>query len=173
MQRAPKPAAMADDRYERSHPGIVVGLDEAGRGPWAGPVTAAAVILDPNRPIDGLDDSKRLTAAKREALAQEIYAQARVGFGLADIDEIDQLNILAASQLAMRRALADLGAPIPDRALVDGNRDPALGIPTQLIIGGDGISVSIAAASIIAKTRRDALMKDLARQFPGYGFDQL
>jgi ribonuclease HII len=163
---------MPDDRIECAHGGLVVGLDEAGRGPWAGPVTAAAVILDPNQPIDGLDDSKRLTAAKREALAQQIYACARVGFGLADNDEIDQLNILAASQLAMRRALADLGAPAPDLALVDGNRDPNLGIPTRLIIGGDGISVSIAAASIIAKTKRDALMIDLARQFPGYGFDQ-
>ena len=163
---------MPDDRYDRSHPGLVAGLDEAGRGPWAGPVTAAAVILDPNQPIDGLDDSKRLTAVKREALAAQIYARARVGFGLADTDEIDQFNILAASQLAMRRALADLGAPVPDLALVDGNRDPGLGIPTHLIIGGDGISVSIAAASIIAKTKRDGLMADLARQFPGYGFDQ-
>jgi ribonuclease HII len=163
---------MPDDRFERTHMGLVVGLDEAGRGPWAGPVTAAAVILDPSRPIEGLNDSKRLTAARRAALAQQIYARARVGFGLADIDEIDQLNILAASQLAMRRALADLGAPKPDFALVDGNRDPSLGIPTQLIIGGDGLSVSIAAASIIAKTKRDILMIGLARQFPGYGFDK-
>ena len=163
---------MPDDRFERSHYGLAVGLDEAGRGPWAGPVTAAAVILDSSQPIDGLDDSKRLTAAKRDALARQIYARARVGFGLADVNEIDQLNILAASQLAMRRALADLGAPFPDLALVDGNRDPGLGIATQLIIGGDGISVSIAAASIIAKTKRDEMMIDLAREFPGYGFDR-
>jgi ribonuclease HII len=161
-----------DNSLEAQHQGLVVGLDEAGRGPWAGPVVAAAVILDPKRPIDGLNDSKMLKAHQRQRLAAEIRMSNRVGLGLAQAEEIDTLNILEASLLAMRRALDDLGQPPPSLALVDGNRDPRLGIPTRLIVGGDGLSISIAAASIIAKVARDTIMVDLARDYPGYGFER-
>jgi ribonuclease HII len=161
-----------DNSLEAQHQGLVVGLDEAGRGPWAGPVVAAAVILDPMRPLDGLNDSKMLKPHQRERLAGQIRATHRVGLGLASVDEIDALNILEASLLAMRRALEDLGAPSPSLALVDGNRDPRLGLATRLIVGGDGLSISIAAASIIAKVARDKIMADLARDYPGYGFER-
>lgn len=151
-----------------STPGVA-GVDEAGRGPLAGPVTAAAVMLDPERPIAGLADSKRLTAARREALETEIQASALAwAVASASPEEIDALNILQASLLAMRRAVVGLGR-VPDLALVDGNRCPMLECPVQAIVGGDGKVASIAAASILAKVARDREMVRLDALFPGYG----
>ena len=149
----------------------IAGVDEAGRGPLAGPVVAAAVILDPRAIPEGIDDSKRLTAARRAALHAELLACAAVGIGQASVEEIDRLNILRASFLAMRRALAEL-TPVPALALVDGNRvPPDLGCPARAIVGGDGLALSIAAASIVAKVARDRIMADLARDWPGYGWE--
>ena len=146
----------------------VVGVDEVGRGPLAGPVTAAAVQLDPDRIPPGLHDSKQLTAARREALFDQIMASARVSVAHASVQEIDSLNILRASHLAMERAIAALD---PDHALIDGNLIPrGLGIPATAIVKGDAKSLSIAAASIIAKVTRDRIMVDLAQHFPGYGW---
>jgi ribonuclease HII len=147
------------------------GVDEAGRGPWAGPVVAAAVILDTNHIPSGLNDSKKLTEVKREALFDPIFSMADVGVGIASVEEIDQLNILQANHLAMQRAVAALKAR-PTLALVDGNRAPPLSIRVQTIIKGDSKSLSIAAASIIAKVTRDRIMVTLDAVHPGYGFAQ-
>jgi ribonuclease HII len=149
----------------------VAGVDEVGRGPLAGPVMAAAVILDADAIPQGLRDSKRLSAVRRAALAAEIRATARVGLGEASVAEIDALNILQATFLAMRRAVAALpGAP--DHLLIDGNRlPPDLPCPATPIVKGDARSVSIAAASIVAKVARDRVMMDLAQHFPGYGWE--
>lgn len=150
----------------------IAGVDEVGRGPYAGPVTAAAVVLDLSRIPEGLNDSKKLTARRREALAEAIYDSAEVSIAEASVEEIDRLNILAASHLAMRRAIAGLGT-LPDLALIDGNRLPAdLPCAGQTVIRGDALSVSIAAASIVAKIGRDARMAALAQQHPGYGWDR-
>lgn len=147
---------------------IVVGVDEVGRGPLAGPVVTAAVVLP--TPIDGLADSKTLSAKKREALFAEIMAKAKVGIGAASVREIDQLNILQATLLAMRRAVARVPAA-PTLALVDGNQNPGLGFRTELIIKGDAKVPEISAASIIAKVVRDRLMTRLAQRYPVYGWD--
>lgn len=157
--------------FERRLGGIVAGLDEAGRGPLAGPVVAAAVILDISRLPDGIRDSKKISAARREALFDLIMASAHVGIGQASPEEIDDINILQASLLAMRRALENLGLK-PDHALVDGNQDPRLGISTQCIVKGDDLSFSIAAASIIAKVSRDRIMKKLALLHPEFGWER-
>ena len=151
-------------------PGLVCGIDEAGRGPLAGPVVAAAVILDPRRPIAGLDDSKKLGGRKREALALLIRERA-VAWAVAEatVEEIDRLNILQASLLAMQRAVQGL-AVRPTSALVDGNRCPELAFPVAAVIKGDGKIASIAAASILAKTVRDAGMLALHALYPQYGF---
>jgi len=152
--------------------GLECGVDEAGRGPLAGPVVAAAVILDPRRPIDGLDDSKKLSAKRRGELAIEIRVKALAwGVGEASVEEIDRLNILQATLLAMQRAVASL-AILPSAALIDGNRCPRLACPARAIVGGDGKVASIAAASIIAKTVRDAGMTVLHASYPMYGFDR-
>ncbi len=159
------PGFEAENRFA----GLVVGVDEAGRGPWAGPVVAAAVVLDQgNCPAD-LDDSKKLTAARREQLYAMITANARVGIGAASVAEIDQLNILSATMLAMTRAVAAL-AIAPGHVLVDGNRLPVWPYAATAIIGGDGICQSIAAASIIAKVTRDRIMQGLDTECPGYGW---
>ncbi len=152
--------------------GLVCGIDEAGRGPLAGPVVAAAVILDPARPIAGLNDSKKLSEKKRLALAGEIREKA-VAWCVAEanIEEIDRLNILWATMLAMQRAVAGL-AVRPISALVDGNRCPKLDIPVEAVVKGDGKIASIAAASILAKTVRDAGMLELHARYPQYGFDR-
>lgn len=149
----------------------VAGVDEVGRGPLAGPVTAAAVILDPACIPDGLNDSKRLTARRREALYEQLLKVAKVSIAEASVEEIDRLNILRASHLAMERAVA--GLPVaPDHVLIDGNMIPAgLGLSSEAIVKGDARSLSISAASIMAKTWRDRGMRDLAQQYPGYGWE--
>ncbi|MEK6419398.1 MAG: ribonuclease HII [Burkholderia gladioli] len=150
---------------------IVCGVDEAGRGPLAGPVVAAAVILDPARPIAGLDDSKALSAKKREALYAEIVAHSLAWcVASASVEEIDSINILHATMLAMRRAVEGLSMA-PTLAKIDGNRCPTLMIRSEAIIGGDALVPSISAASIIAKVTRDRLLVDLHATFPLYGFD--
>jgi ribonuclease HII len=147
----------------------VVGVDEVGRGPLAGPVTACAVRLDPARIPAGLADSKLLTAARREALYAEIVVVAEVSVAHATVEEIDALNILRASHLAMERAVAGLGA---DHALIDGNMIPrGLACSATAIIKGDALCLSIAAASIVAKVTRDRIMVDLAQHHPGYGWE--
>ena len=152
--------------------GRVCGVDEAGRGPLAGPVVAAAVILDPARPILGLNDSKKLSAKRRIELAQEIRDKALAwSIAEASVEEIDRLNILQASLLAMQRAVAGVSPP-PCRALIDGNKCPILDCPAEAIVGGDGKVAAIAAASILAKTARDAGMEALHAIYPMYGFDR-
>lgn len=152
--------------------GLICGVDEAGRGPLAGPVVAAAVILDPKKPILGLNDSKKLSAKRREALAIEIRTKALVwAVAEASVEEIDCINILQASLLAMRRAVEAL-LITPERALIDGNRCPDLSCVAEAVIGGDGKFAAIAAASILAKTVRDEGMLQLHRTFPEYGFER-
>lgn len=148
---------------------LTAGVDEVGRGPLAGPVVAAVVILDPARPIRGLADSKTLSAARREELAAQIHARAlAVALGRAEVEEIDRLNILEASLLAMERAVASL-ARVPTRILVDGNRRPR-GLPqAEPVIGGDATVAAISAASIVAKVARDAELDGLDGVHPGYG----
>lgn len=149
----------------------IAGIDEAGRGPWAGPVVAAAVILDPDRIPVGIDDSKRLSEARREQLYEEICSTASWSVGIADCALIDTLNLHHATLWAMREAC--LGLPVmPKLALVDGKFCPELGCQSRAIVGGDALSLSIAAASIIAKVTRDRLMRKLAEEFPGYGFER-
>ena len=154
---------------------VIAGLDEAGRGPWAGPVVAGAAVLDLMRlsPAlrDGLDDSKRLKAAAREDLFKRLRGEARIGVGRAEVPEIDAHNILQATLLAMARAVAQIGVT-PDIVLVDGNREPPLTCSVQCIVGGDGRSLSIAAASVVAKVSRDRIMAELAVEYPGYGWER-
>lgn len=151
---------------------IVAGVDEVGRGPLCGPVTAAAVVLDPLNIPGGLNDSKKLTAKRREALYEVLMQCAQVSIAHATVEEIDEINILRASHLAMERAVAGLKRP-PDHVLIDGNMIPrGLTIPASAVIKGDAKSLSIAAASIMAKTCRDRLMVDLAQQYPGYGWEK-
>ncbi len=153
---------MAEPRY-------VAGVDEVGRGPLAGAVVAAAVILDPARPIDGLADSKKLSEKRREELAIEIREKALCwALGRAEVEEIDRINILQASLLAMKRAVEALNITA-DHALIDGNRSPELSCSSEAIVGGDGTIDSIGAASIIAKVARDHEMVEMDRCYPGYG----
>lgn len=147
----------------------LAGIDEVGRGPLAGPVVAAAVILDPQRPIDGLLDSKRLSEARREELAPVIRERALCwGLGRAEVEEIDRINILQASLLAMQRAVAALD-PQPVEALVDGNRCPSLPCPAEAVVKGDDCVPAIMAASILAKVARDWEMVEMDARYPGYG----
>ena len=172
---------MPDFSFENKYDFDVAGIDEAGRGPWAGPVVAAAVVI-PDRQLAadlaaGLDDSKKLTPLKREKLYERMLAEERagrlqIGVGQASCREIDELNILQATFLAMRRAVEKLPS-CPQAALIDGNRlPPAFPCACQTIVKGDSLSLSIAAASVVAKVFRDRLMKELARQYPGYGFEK-
>ena len=160
-----------DFRFETEAPaGPVCGVDEVGRGPWAGPVVTAAVILTPDTAPEGLNDSKKLSLKKREALFEQLKASPH-GIGIASVEEIDRLNILNATYLAMQRAIAALPVQ-PGFALIDGNRIPHdLPCPAWAIVKGDARSASIAAASIIAKVTRDQMMADLAKQYPGYGWE--
>ena len=154
----------------------ICGVDEAGRGPLVGSVVAGAVVLDPNNPIAGLKDSKKLTPAKREYLYEQIMLKAKAwGIGEASPEEIDQINILQATMLAMRRAIEDLASRLgswPDKALIDGNRCPELPIPAEAIVKGDIKEPAISAGSILAKVTRDRQMAILHERFPQYGFAQ-
>lgn len=167
---------MPDFSFEQACEGVVAGIDEAGRGPWAGPVVAGAAILDAQTIdpslIAGLDDSKKLSPKRREAMFQALHNSdaAILGVGVASVDEIDEINILQATFLAMRRALSDLGCAV-DLALVDGNQNPGLSCQVQTVVKGDSRSLSIAAASIVAKVTRDRMMAKLAVEFPGYGWE--
>jgi len=161
---------MPDMLLERACPAPVCGVDEAGRGPWAGPVCAAAVILPPRTRIEGLDDSKRMTPRRRDVVEEVIKAQAIAwSVAFASVEEIASLNILGATGLAMQRAVESL-RPAPAYALVDGDHVFELPCPATAVIGGDGLSASIAAASVLAKTARDRLMIDYDETYPGYGF---
>lgn len=180
----PKPATKSDRAFPttalevllaQSVGGPVCGVDEAGRGPWAGPVSAAAVILDPDDLPEGIDDSKALTEKRRFLLEPRIKASAIAwGVGFASVEEIEELNILHATGLAMCRAIEALngknGPVQPSAALVDGNYRFKLPCEVKTVVGGDGLSLSIAAASILAKTARDRIMIELDGQYPGYGF---
>ncbi|GLS82712.1 ribonuclease HII [Paraferrimonas haliotis] len=151
---------------------LIAGVDEVGRGPLVGAVVTAAVILDPNQPIEGLNDSKKLSEKKRIVLAQQIKEKALCwSLGRAEVAEIDELNILNATMLAMQRAVANLPQR-PERVLIDGNRCPQLPMPAQAVIGGDGKEACISAASILAKVARDQEMLELHQQYPQYGFDK-
>jgi len=166
---------MPDFTFELAAGGLVAGVDEAGRGPWAGPVVAAAAILDPDRLpadlADRIDDSKKLRPAERVAVLAELRPIARIAVGAASVEEIDRVNILEATFLAMARAVRALGV-VPDLALVDGNRLPAaLPCRAQAVVDGDALCLSIAAASIAAKVTRDALMARLALRYPGFGWE--
>lgn len=164
---------MIDPTLERKYGVRVAGIDEVGRGPLAGPVVAAAVILPMGRSaiFDGIADSKKLGAARRETLFDLLMSEAACGVGEASVEEIDDINILQAAMLAMRRAVEALPQP-PDHALVDGNRLPALPCPGDALVKGDARCRSIAAASIVAKVTRDRLMAALAAEFPGYGWER-
>jgi ribonuclease HII len=146
---------------------LIAGIDEAGRGPWAGPVVSAAVILNEKNIPDGLNDSKKLSEKKRLSLFSSIYNFHSVGVGISSIEEIDTMNVLQATFLSMRRAVNDLN-PQPEHVLVDGNLDPGLDFKTDCIVKGDSASLSIAAASIIAKVTRDNLMIELDGEYPYY-----
>ncbi len=166
---------MPDLVLETACSGTVAGVDEAGRGPWAGPVVAAAAVLDTRR-LDpalaaAINDSKALKPAQREAVLPQILTCADISVGMATVEEIDALNILAATMLAMRRAVEGLAAR-PANALVDGNRAPDLPCAVQTVVKGDTLSLSIAAASIAAKVHRDALMAELSRVHPVYGWER-
>lgn len=153
-------------------PGLIAGVDEAGRGPLAGPVVAAAVILDDLAPIAGLTDSKKLSERRRERLYDEIRAKALCcSVAQASVDEIDRLNILHATMLAMRRAVQGLRLK-PAKVLIDGNRLPALDVLAEAVVGGDALVPAISAASILAKVTRDRLLVELHDRHPGYGFDR-
>lgn len=165
--------SLFDEDYEALRfEGLLAGVDEAGRGPLAGPVCAAAVILDPKRPIEGLADSKKLSAKKREALAPLIRERALAwAVAWAEPEEIDRVNILRATMNAMQRAVEGLGVE-PDCVWVDGNRLPDLPYPAEAIVKGDAKVPAISAASILAKTARDAKMREYARAYPEYGFER-
>ena len=165
---------MPNLEYEKTYDGAVCGVDEVGRGPWSGPVVACAVVLKngtlPDDILTVLDDSKKLTAQKRQALYEPLMQHCHFSIGQCSVDEIDELNILQATMKAMKRAIKGLNVPIVG-ALIDGNKIPDLNIPAQAIIKGDSISISIAAASVIAKIYRDTLMQELALQYPHYGWE--
>ena len=166
---------MPDFALERAAGGLVAGIDEAGRGPWAGPVVAAAVILDaatlPSSLVNGLDDSKTLSPARRRALYTGLMACAEIGVGAAGIREIEERNVLGATFAAMARALAALPRR-PAAALVDGNRAPELPCRVETVVRGDSRSLSIAAASIVAKVTRDGIMARLSARYPEFGWER-
>jgi ribonuclease HII len=161
---------LPEQALQRKHGGLVAGVDEAGRGPWAGPVVAAAVIFLSDPP-GGVHDSKKLSEEAREALLPKILAAAHVGIGIADVETVDRLNIYHATHAAMREAVGKLAAR-PSAVLVDGNRLPKLEMPAEALVKGDALSLSIAAASIVAKVTRDRIMRELAAAFPVYGWER-
>ena len=151
---------------------IIAGVDEAGRGPLAGPVVSAAVILDPNYKLVGLNDSKKLSVIKRKALSDEIKTHSKAwSIGIATVEEIDDLNILGATLLSMKRAIKDLSG-VPEKVIVDGQFTPEIDVPCEAIIQGDAIEKSIMAASIVAKVERDMIMVELDKKYPHYGFSK-
>ncbi len=168
--RTSKPTRRPDLALQRKYGGLIAGVDEAGRGPWAGPVVAAAVIFT-GKPPAGINDSKQLSADERERLFPKIQAVAHVGVGIAAVDIIDEINIYHATHAAMIDAIRSL-ACAPSAVLVDGNRYPKLDMPAEALIGGDTLSISIAAASIIAKVTRDKIMRELALLFPLYAWER-
>ena len=173
----PGPNAQAGANFDFEHAGwraghrIIGGIDEAGRGPWAGPVVAACVVLDPDQLPEGIADSKKLSEEAREAVFGEILRTAQVGVAFADRERIDRDNILQATMWAMQQAVGEL-AKRPDLLLIDGNRAPQFSCAVQTIVKGDALSLSIAAASIVAKVSRDRMMHRFDAQFPDYGFGQ-
>jgi ribonuclease HII len=167
---SPKPTRRPDLALERKYGGLIAGIDEAGRGPWAGPVVAAAVIFTA-KPPGGIHDSKQLTAEVREVLFPKIRAAALIGIGIMEVEAIDELNIYHATHAAMCEAVKNL-PKAPSAVLVDGNRHPKFDMPAEALVGGDALSISIAAASIIAKVTRDRIMKGLAGTFPAYGWER-
>ncbi len=170
VARSPKPTRRPDLALQRKYGGLIAGVDEAGRGPWAGPVVAAAVIFT-GKPPAGIHDSKQLPAGEREKLFPKIHAAAYVGIGIASVDVIDEINIYHATHAAMCEAIKNL-ACAPAAVLVDGNRYPKLDMPAEALVGGDALSISIAAASIIAKVTRDQIMRELACSFPLYAWER-
>jgi len=160
-----------DFTLEEKAGGLVAGIDEAGRGPWAGSVVAAAVILDRNQPLPPINDSKKMTRSQREICYEWLIQNTHYGVGISSVAEIDALNILGATKLAMLRAFGNLPA-IPDVALIDGNQLPDLPCKMQAVVKGDSLSLSIAAASIIAKVTRDRMMESLAQEFPYYAWEK-
>ena len=151
---------------------IIAGVDEAGRGPLAGPVVSAAVILDPNYKLVGLNDSKKLSVIKRKTLSDEIKTHSKAwSIGIATVEEIDDLNILGATLLSMKRAIKDLSG-VPEKVIVDGQYTPEIDVPCEAIIQGDATEESIMAASIIAKVERDMIMVELDKKYPHYGFSK-
>lgn len=171
-RRMTQPDFLLETDLIQSGSPVIAGVDEVGRGPLAGPVTAAAVILDPLNIPDGMNDSKKLSAKKREGLFDQIMATAQVSIVHVSVEEIDEINILQASLVGMVRAVDGLGQR-PDHVLIDGNKIPkGLTIPATAVVKGDAKSLSIAAASIVAKITRDHLMHELANQFPGYGWEK-
>jgi ribonuclease HII len=172
MSGPPAPPAPARAHWRDAPAGRLAGVDEVGRGPLAGPVVAAAVMLPEGAALPGLADSKRLAPARRAALAAEIALTAATGIGVASVAEIDAGDILRAAERAMARALAALGAGAA-ACLVDGNRTPpGLALPARAVVGGDGLVAEIAAASIVAKVTRDRMMGELAARHPGYGWER-
>ena len=171
LQKRNRPTLELEQAELALAPGAIAGVDEAGRGPWAGPVVAAAVILDLDRLPIGIADTKALNAQERDAAFVSIQKTARVGVGIAEVDRIDRDNILNATMWAMARAVAELGE-MPRLVLVDGNRRPPVGCEARTIVKGDAKCLSIAAASIVAKVTRDRLMAELADVYPGYGFER-
>lgn len=175
MTRAAKPSATPNFTFEEKlqarHGSPVAGIDEAGRGPWAGPVVAAAVILDVSHVPEGLNDSKKLSEARRDDLYALIISSAHVGVGIADVARIDRDNILQATLWAMGQACKALPRT-PATALIDGNKCPVLDCPAYPLVKGDALSLSVAAASIIAKVTRDRIMAELAKTHPGYAWER-
>jgi ribonuclease HII len=168
--RTPKPTRRPDLALQRKYGGLIAGVDEAGRGPWAGPVVAAAVIFF-GKPPNGIHDSKQLSSEVREALFPKIQAVAHIGIGIAAVEIIDEINIYHATHNAMCQAVNNL-ACTPSAVLVDGNRYPKFDMPAEALVGGDALSLSIAAASIIAKVTRDRMMLNLAPDFPQYAWQR-
>ncbi len=175
MTRTAKPSVAPDFAFEEKlqarHGAPIAGIDEAGRGPWAGPLVAAAVILDVTQLPEGLNDSKKLSEARREDLYAQIIDTAHVGVGIADVARIDRDNILQATLWAMGQACKSLPRT-PATAIIDGNKCPALDCPAYPLVKGDALSLSVAAASIIAKVTRDRMMAELAKTHPGYAWER-
>ncbi len=162
---------LPDLSFELNAGGIVAGVDEAGRGPWAGPVVAGAVILNQKKIPPGINDSKKLKSDMREILYEKICEHSIIGVGISTVEEIDRLNILQATMMAMQRAVEMLGNNNINLVLIDGNKAPEINYQTKTIIGGDSKCLSIAAASIIAKTTRDRIMRELSCEHPEYGWE--